>query len=181
MLHTLQALVAPAVTERLTLLTNHLLQAEPEAQRRLHGHVGKSLRLELEGWPALLPPPPPLSWRVTPAGLLESCGPAAADPVELRVSVRLAGPLQLAGELLAGRQPPVEVSGDAQFAGEVDWLVQNLRWDMAGDLERLLPPPAAALALQAARTLGGGLRAAVQLLQGLAARGSGRGGDRSAA
>lgn len=172
MLHTLQALVAPAVTERLTLLTNHLLQAEPEAVRRLGGHVGKTLRLDIEGWPSLLPPPPPLAWRVTPAGLLEACD--ADAPVELRVAVRVESPLRLAGELLAGRQPPVEVSGDAQFAGEIDWLVQNLRWDMAGDLERLLPPPAAALALQAARTLGGGLKAAVQLLQGLARRGAGR-------
>jgi len=37
----------------------------------------------MQGWPALLPPPPALAFRVTPAGLLEWCGgeqaPADAD------------------------------------------------------------------------------------------------------
>jgi hypothetical protein len=46
-----------------------------------------------------------------------------------------------AGGARAGRRtPPVDIEGDAQLAGDVNWLMQNLRWDVAADLERLFPP-----------------------------------------
>jgi ubiquinone biosynthesis protein UbiJ len=75
MLHTLQQMFAPAVLERLTLLLNHVLGGETVATQRLLPHAGKVVQLELTAWPSLLPPPPLLAWRVTPAGLLEWCGP----------------------------------------------------------------------------------------------------------
>ena len=74
MLHALQQMLAPAVMERLTLIANHVLSSESGATARLLPHAGKSVALELPGWPSLLPPVPPLAWRITPAGLLGWCG-----------------------------------------------------------------------------------------------------------
>ncbi|MDE2147682.1 MAG: hypothetical protein KGJ24_13425, partial [Burkholderiales bacterium] len=68
MLHSLQALLEPALAERLTLLLNHVLAAELLASARLAPHAGRGVGLTLAGWPALLPAPPRLAWRVTPAG-----------------------------------------------------------------------------------------------------------------
>ena len=39
---------------------------------------------------------------------------------------------------MAGDKPPVSIDGDAQLAGDVNWLLLNLRWDIAADLERLI-------------------------------------------
>jgi hypothetical protein len=71
MLQRLHALVAPALATRLTLLLNHVLSAERVATERLVPHAGRTVALTLQGWPSLLPPPPVLAWRITPAGLLE--------------------------------------------------------------------------------------------------------------
>jgi len=40
------------------------------------------------------------------------------------------------------------VSGDAALAGDVHWLIENLRWDIEDDLSRLIDP---ALAHQVVR------------------------------
>ena len=53
----LNALLAPAVVARLTLLANHVLASEPQATRRLLPHQGRIVRLEFEGWPTWLPAP----------------------------------------------------------------------------------------------------------------------------
>ena len=74
MLHSLQAVLAPALAERLTLVINHVLSSENVATQKLRPHAGRTLSLALNQWPGLLPPPPALAWRVTPAGLLEWCG-----------------------------------------------------------------------------------------------------------
>ncbi|MFY9509385.1 MAG: hypothetical protein WAQ05_00240, partial [Rubrivivax sp.] len=82
MLQTLNSLLAPAAMERLTLVLNHVLASETVATERLKPHAGRSIELALAGWPALLPAPPALAFRITPAGLLEWCGPertAGAD------------------------------------------------------------------------------------------------------
>ena len=63
--------------QRLTLLVNHLLTAEPAAMQRLLPHVGKRLRVEWIDWPSLLPVPPIAEFEVTPAGLLEFRAEAA--------------------------------------------------------------------------------------------------------
>ena len=70
MLHSLQTLLAPALLEWLTLVINHVLAAESVATDKLRAHAGRTVSLALNQWPALLPTPPLLAWRVTPAGLL---------------------------------------------------------------------------------------------------------------
>ena len=95
MLQTLQALLVPAVIERLVLVVNHVLSAEPVATARLVPHQGRLIALELQQWPALLPTPPALKFRVTPAGLLEWCGLNDETPPDLSVQLSAANPAAL--------------------------------------------------------------------------------------
>ena len=55
-------------------------------------------------------------------------------------------PAALLWAVAAGQTPAVQVEGDARLAGDVNWLLENLRWDVAADLDRLFGPgPAQAL------------------------------------
>jgi len=140
MLQSLQALFVPAAIERLVLVVNHVLASEPVAMARLVPHQGRLIALELQQWPAWLPAPPLLKLRVTPAGLLEWCG--LDDPMlpDLSVQLNAANPAALFARSLAGDPPPLQVSGHAALATDVQWLVDNLRWDVEADLERLFGP-----------------------------------------
>jgi ubiquinone biosynthesis protein UbiJ len=203
--------LAPPVLERLTLVLNHVLRSEPVALARLVPHAGREIVVELAGCPALLPPAPPMRWRVTPAGMLEWCAggagahgiaatgwappsgapgasekgssapsfsaqgssaPAAAGPgnADLRVVVDAANPAALLARALAGQRPAVQVEGDAAFAADIGWLLQNLRWDVAADLERFFGPVVAGQLHQLGRAFAGGLRAALDTFAGLAAK-----------
>ena len=155
----------PAVLQRLTLLANHVLAAEPVAAQRLRAHVGRSLQVELDGWPTLLPALPVLVFQVTPAGLLEWCeqpAAAASAAADLRLRIDASNPALLMARLAAGERPEVTVQGDAQFAADLNWLIDNLRWDLEADLARLLGPlPARQLACLGA-ALAAGLRRRAQ-------------------
>ncbi len=170
MLHSLQALLAPALCERLTLLLNHVLGSEAVATEKLRPHAGRTLSLALDRWPALLPPPPALAWRVTPAGLLEWCGADGVAAPDLALRVDAANPALLLAQAVAGTQPQVQIDGDAQFAGDVNWLMQNLRWDVEADLERLFGPLVAPQLYRVGAALAGGVRAAVRAATELADR-----------
>ena len=172
MLQNLNALLAPALMDRLVLVVNHVLSAEPQAQQRLLPHCGKVLRLELLQLPRLLPVPPPLAFVVTPAGLVEWCRePVDAD---LRVRLEAANPAALALQVLRGAMPPLVIEGDAQLATDVDWLLKNLRWDVADDLDRLFGPAVAHELHRLGSGLSGALRAALQGASSLAGRSRGR-------
>lgn len=185
--------LAPPVLERLTLVLNHVLRSEPVALARLAPHAGREIAVELGGWPALLPPAPPMRWCVTPAGMLEWRGvadePAAGAPqagkagADLRVVVDASNPAALLARALAGERPAVQVEGDAAFAADVGWLLQNLRWDIAADLERVLPPAVAYQLVQLGGSLAGAWRAALKAASPLVERfapgvGGGVGGSR---
>lgn len=166
MLHSLNAMLAPAVMERVVLVVNHVLGAEPAATQRLQPHARSVIELELQHWPSLLPAPPALAFRITPAGMLEWCGgesqpapqPLAAD---LRVAVDAGNPLLLMARTMTGDKPSVTIDGDAQFAADVNWLLGNLRWDIAADLERVLGPTLAYPIHRLGSALARGLRAAL--------------------
>lgn len=175
MLQSLQALASRAVIERAILLANHVIAGEPVAAQRLQAHAGRSLLLTLQGWPALLPPVPPLGIRITPAGLLEWCGDdIPADP-ELRVEVDAANPALAFVRALGGEKPRIEVAGDAQFASDVNWLFDNLRWDLEDDLARLVGDAPARELSKFGAGVGAALREAVRGIGSLASRL--RGGD----
>ncbi len=163
MLQSLQALLAPALAERLTLVINHVLASEPVATARLQAHAGRTVALAVTGWPALLPAPPALAWRVTPAGMLEWCGPEPLATPDLAVTLDAPNPALLIGRLVGGEAPAVQIDGDAQLAADVNWLLQNVRWDVAADLERLFGPTVAQPLHRMASALAKALRSALDL------------------
>ncbi len=161
MLHALNDLLAPAAMERLTLVVNHILGSEAAAIERLRAHAGRTLRVVPERWPTLLPPLPALAFRITPAGLVEWSGMGGVDAPDLTVRVDASNPARLAFSALAGETPAVQIDGDGQLAADVNWLLVNLRWDVADDLERLFGPTAAQNLQRLGGWLARGLRKAV--------------------
>ena len=139
-------LLLPAATARFVLLANHVLASAPVAPERLKAHAQRVLRVEVSGWRLPVPPPPPLSLRITPAGLLEAVEPAADGapaPADLRLTVDAADPLAAARRVMAGELPPVQIEGDVTLAADVNWVIANVRWDIAADLERVFGPAVA--------------------------------------
>ena len=158
MLQNLQALLVPAVVERLVLVVNHVLASEPAATAKLRPHQGRSIALELQHWPSLLPTPPLLKVRVTPAGLLEWCGLGDTAPPDLSVQVDAANPAALFVRALGGEPPALQVAGHAALASDIQWLIDNLRWDVEADLERLFGPVVAHQLARLGSALGAGIR-----------------------
>ena len=71
-------------------------------------------------------------------------------------------PAAVFARALGGEAPVVQIDGNAQLAADVNWLLQNLRWDVAADLERLFGPQLAQPLHQVGRMLASGLRAALK-------------------
>ena len=171
MLHSLNSLLGSAAIERLTLVVNHVLAAEPVATQRLRPHTGRTIRLNFDGWPGLLPPLPATTFRVTPAGLIEWCGEDFAGEADLRVGIDASNPALAMAQALSGTRPKVEVAGDAAFATDLNWLFDNLRWDVQDDLARVVGPAPAREITRIAGGVAAGVREAVRTLTGLATRG----------
>ncbi|MBX3604270.1 MAG: hypothetical protein KF788_03315 [Piscinibacter sp.] len=176
MLQSLQLLASTAVMERVTLLLNHVIAAEPAAQQRLRPHAGRAIQIRFEGWPRLLPPLPPTAFRVSAAGLLEWCGTDVPEPPELRVAVDATNPALALARSLTGERPQVEVAGDAQFATDVNWLFDNLRWDVQEDLARVVGDGPARELARLGQGIAAGLREAARKVGDVATRL--RGGER---
>jgi ubiquinone biosynthesis protein UbiJ len=172
MFHGLQSLATAAVMERATLLANHVLACEPVAQARLRDHAGRCMQLLFDRWPSLLPPLPPVAFRVTPAGLVEWCAQPPAEP-ELRITIDASNPALLMARSLVGERPSIEVAGDAAFATDVNWLFDNLRWDVEDDLARIVGAAPAREIARLGRAVAAALRASARSLAGLAARARG--------
>lgn len=170
MLHSLNSLLGQAAVERLTLLANHVLGSEPVAMRRLQPHAGRSIQLHFEGWPALLPPLPTTTFRVTNAGLLEWCADAAPVEADLLVEIDASNPALAMVQTLTGERPKVAVAGDAAFATDLNWLIDNLRWDVQDDLARIVGQGPAREVARIAAGVAAGLREAARTVGGLVAR-----------
>lgn len=156
--------------ERFTLLLNHVLASEPIAVQKLQPHVGKALSVELSGWPGWLPPPPPLAWAITPAGLLEWRAAQSEAPRDLHLRIDMADPAAVLASALQSRPPPAAIEGEAQLAADVGWLMQNLRWDIAADLERVFPPAVAHALARFGGMVAAALRAALERLPSILRR-----------
>ena len=154
------------VQQRLVLLLNHVLMQEPEAQQRLRRQKGRVVAVRWRDFT--------LGLAVTPAGLFERVADEPADaPTRLEPDLHLvvtdSSPLALARAAARGDKPAVRIEGDVQFAAEINWLVDNLRWDVEDDLARLMgDAPAHALG-RAARSAA----AALRRFAGVLARGDG--------
>ncbi|ARU04455.1 hypothetical protein CCO03_06980 [Comamonas serinivorans] len=115
------------IQHRAVLFVNHLLMQEPEAQQRLLGQQGRSVRLAWRSLNAQV--------RITPAGLLELSDAPEAD---LILTVTDESPLELVKSAATGQRPAVRIEGDVQLAADINWLVDNLRWDVEEDLARVI-------------------------------------------
>ena len=86
-----------------------------------------------------------MALQVTPAGLFD-LAPAEAV-ADLRLEVSETSPLSLAGSALRGDKPTIRIEGDVQFAAEINWLVDHVRWDVEEDMARVIgDAPARAVA-----------------------------------
>jgi ubiquinone biosynthesis protein UbiJ len=110
------------------LFLNHVLQQEPEAMARLARQKG---RVVLVQWRTLA-----LRLAATPAGLFELAAEVAVPDLTLTVTDE--SPFALAQAVLRGDKPGVRIEGDVLFAAEINWLVDNLRWDVEDDLARVI-------------------------------------------
>jgi ubiquinone biosynthesis protein UbiJ len=137
-----QDLWLPAVRNRMVLFANHVLTGCPPAVERLRPHAGKVVRVDVSGWPGLIPVPPPLTLRVTPAGLFEAVEPPedASVAAQLQVKLDASDPAKVAGNVFKGALPPMSIDGDGALAADVSWIAQNVRWDPAADAERFFGP-----------------------------------------
>lgn len=114
---------------------NHLLAAAPWARGRLAPFAGRRARITVPA-PALLPRAPALAmaFRIAADGTAESLGDGDPD-----VEITLAPPSPLAA--LGGRAALMRgarLSGAADFAEALGFVVRNLDWDAEEDLSRLV-------------------------------------------
>lgn len=170
----LNLLLGGAAIARATLLANHVLAAEPVATRRLMAHTGRRIQLQVNGWPVILPRLPNVAFLITPAGLLEWCGDELVAPVasaDLRVIIDASNPALAFVQTLGGARPKVDVAGDAALAGDLNWVFDNVRWDVQDDLARLVGQAPAREIARLGGAVAGGLRDAVRTLRGLVGRG----------
>jgi len=141
MFHEWSTLFAPAVQDRIVLLLNHVISRESHAMARLAPYSGRAVVLRLSNWPKLLPVAPDLNLAVTPAGLWERLESSPAEA--LLIEVDASNPALLALGALSGETPRVQLSGDAAFAGVINGLMAELRWDIEDDLAAVVGPAAA--------------------------------------
>jgi ubiquinone biosynthesis protein UbiJ len=142
------AWVVDEVQHRVVLLLNHVLMQEPEATARLARQKGRVVLLQWRGIR--------LSLVATPAGLLDLATPD--DHPDLTLTVTEESPLQLVQAAMRGDKPNVRIAGDVQLAAEVNWLVDNVRWDLEEDLSRIVGDPVAHTIGQVARSVAQTLR-----------------------
>lgn len=136
------------VQHRTVLLLNHVLGQEPAATERLLRQRGRVVRVQ---WRHFF-----MALQVTPAGLFDlACESITPD---LRLEVTQDSPLDLAQMVLRGERPAVRIDGDVQFAGDIQWLADNLRWDIEEDLARLMGDVPAHALTQAAQRAAQALR-----------------------
>ena len=173
MLDAMKALAERSVMERLVLLVNHVIAAEPAAVERLRAHAGRTMKVELSGWPRLLPAVGPFTFLITPAGLVEWPADATAASGDLVVAVDTANPALALTRVVAGDRPQVAVSGDAAFASDIDWLIDNLRWDLQDDLAHFVGAVPARQIAKVGGWFAGALREGARTLRDLAGRAPG--------
>jgi ubiquinone biosynthesis protein UbiJ len=134
--------------QRLVLFLNHVLMQEQEAMERLVRQKGRTARVQWRQYSMAL--------LVTPAGLFD-VAPAGAEP-DLLLEITETSPLSLAQTALRGDKPAIRIEGDVQFAAEINWLVDNVQWDVEEDLARVIGDVPAHTIAKLARTAAQGLR-----------------------
>ena len=127
--------------QRVVLLLNHVLQQEPQAMARLARLKGQSVSLQWQGLAVQL--------SFTPAGLLDTVREARTP--DLRIDLVGERPSEWLHDWASGQKPHLSIHGDVRLAAEVNWLIDHVRWDIEGDLARLVGDVAAYRLAQWAR------------------------------
>lgn len=143
---------------RIVLPINHVLMQEPQARARLARQRG---RVVLAAWRHF-----EMRLVATPAGLLDLADPVA-NP-DLTLTLTQESPWALAQTALRGEKPEVRIAGDVQFAAEINWLVDHVRWDLEEDLARLLGDAPAHTLTQGLQTMAATLRSFIARVPGRA-------------
>ncbi|MES2831248.1 MAG: sterol-binding protein [Pseudomonadota bacterium] len=111
---------------------NHLLKQEAWARAKLMPHAGKSARFEIG--------PTTTKFLVGADGLI---GPVTANQLPA-VTIRIrAADLPLVLQHRERAFSYVTIDGDADFANTISQLSQSLRWDIGGDLGKVVGDVAA--------------------------------------
>ena len=91
-------------------------------------------------------------------------------PPDLRVAIAAANPALAFARFVVGERPELRVEGDAAFAADVDWLIENLRWDVEDDLARLIGDAPAREIGRFGKAMAKAIRDAARSLDGFARR-----------
>ena len=140
--------IQQALLPRIVRSINHLIEREPQALARLRMHAGKQVMLQALSLQVML--------AVAQDGHLEVHWADAPDqPPALRLDVDASAMLaaQMRGQPLG--LTGVHITGDAEFAQTMSWLMANLRWDAEDDLADWIGDVAAHRVARAARGLMG--------------------------
>lgn len=129
------------VQQRMVLFLNHVLMQEKEAMDRLVRQKGRVARVQWRSYSMAL--------EITPAGLLDLADASAMPDLQLEVTD--SSPLALAQAMLRGDKPAIRIEGDVQLAAEINWLVDNVQWDVEEDLARVIGDAPAHTVAQVAR------------------------------
>lgn len=129
------------VQQRTVLFLNHVLMQEKEAMERLVRQKGRVARVQ---WRSFV-----MALEITPAGLLDLADAHAMPDLQLEVTDT--SPLALAQSVLRGDKPAIRIEGDVQLAAEINWLVDNVQWDVEEDLARVIGDAPAHTVAQVAR------------------------------
>jgi ubiquinone biosynthesis accessory factor UbiJ len=106
---------------------NHLLAQEPWAQQKLLAHRGKTAAIDIG---VLV-----LRLRVTADGFVEAGDDDVASDVTIKIKL---SDLPLLAANAKSAFSYVKIEGDADFANAISQVSQNLRWDAAHDLSKLV-------------------------------------------
>jgi ubiquinone biosynthesis accessory factor UbiJ len=161
MLQSVRELLLPAAQARVLLLINHVVSREPAAVERLQPHAGRRLRVEVADAPGWLPLPPPLRVAISPAGLFENDTLSGDEASDLTLRLSLPTPRRLLDMLAGNAAPDVRIDGAADLAAAMHWLVDNLRWDIEGDLAQVVGPTPARVVMSIGRAGAQALRRTV--------------------
>jgi len=129
--------LANELTGRMILMINHILSKEPQAMNRLKRQKGRSIEVKWHQFVCRV--------NCTPAGLIELCQQAPlhaqtnmARAPDLSIELMESSVIALIQLFANAEKPPLHIQGDVQFAAEVNWLVDHVRWDVEDDLAKII-------------------------------------------
>ena len=117
---------------RIVLLLNHVLQQEPDAMQRLARQKGRVVKFSWRQYTMLL--------TSSAIGLLAIASQPDDEKQkgDLLLEIIDTDVADLGKKLMQGDKLNVRIEGDVQLAAEVQWLAQNVQWDLEGDLARIV-------------------------------------------